>query len=788
MTPDLISPVGPSTAEAGRVHGSAAADRAFAGPVAYIMSRFPLLTETFILREMLELEDQGVALSIFPLLRAAPAIRHAEVELLRGQVHFTPFLSSPIIAANVRIFVRNPSRYLRLLWSVVRGNWGSFNLLMGAVGVFPKSVYFARLVERLGIQHIHAHFATHPALSALIASELAGIGFSFTAHAHDIFLHKQMLGEKARKARFVVAISDFNRDFLMKLAPDLPADRIKVLRCGIRLDQYGQKQTASSSGGATALCVASLQPYKGLKVLLAAAARIVEKVPAFRCLIVGEGHQRAELEALIADLGLHDVVQLLGGRSQDEVAHLLGRADLFVLPSVVAPSGQMEGIPVALMEAMASRLPVVSTRISGIPELIEDKVSGFLVPPGDEAALTEAILSLCRDPELRKRMGDAGCAQVAAGFQLQPNVAQLRTFFAQAVVNHGAWRDPESRHAHEFGPAPLDPGLAGWAQEHLHGQDDRSSTIRTARIRAGRDSEVYRISRVEGGRTGAELILKLHRPNWSEASQAVQDGGRHARTEYEALTKLWGEFRRRSTRHAVPKPIDFCPHQAALLMELQVGEKLYPMMRWARFRPGAVRRLNAAFETAGEWLALFHTIEARSGDAAPQIERVAREFDADLEICRRRGLDPSLAFAAARSFAADMTGINPSKLRLVSRHCDFAPYNVFINEERVSVIDFEGMQDGIPTDDLCYFLSMIAAVPPHHLGHSTLGKLQQAFLRGYARRGVIETQVVDAFMLPATIKIMAWSPVLDGGSGLVARIERSRLLSFFHGWLRERLT
>ena len=755
--------------------GECAEAAGFTGPVAYIMSRFPLLTETFILREMLELEEQGVALSVFPLLRAAPAVRHDEVDQLRARVHFTPFLSLPIIAANVRIFARDPGRYLRLLWSVLKGNWGSLNLLVGAVGIFPKSVYFARLAERLGIRHVHAHFATHPALSALIVSELAGIGFSFTAHAHDIFLHRQMLGEKMRKARFVAAISEFNRDLLTGIAPDLPGDRIEVVHCGIKLDRYGPRGAPTADGSVTALCVASLQPYKGLKVLLGAATRIVAKVPEFRCLIVGEGPQRAELEAMIARLGLEDVVHLLGGRPQNEVADLLGRADLFVLPSVVAPSGQMEGVPVALMEAMASRLPVVSTRVSGIPELVEDGVSGFLVPPEHEAELAEAVVALCRDGELRRRMGAAGRAQVAAGFQLKPNVEHLRRLFARAATS-------SERDQRACGPGALDPELAAWARAQL-GADD----VRIARVRAGRDSEVYRVSRKGGGRTAPELILKLHRPNWSQPWRAAQDGLPHARNEYETLARLWPAFHRRSDRLAVPRPVAFRPDHAALLMERQTGEKLDRMMRWASFRPGAVALLVSAFEAAGEWLALFQDLTARAGDATVQIERVAREFDADLATCRRLGLDPGLAAVAGRRFAAAMSDVDPSRFRLVARHCDFAPYNMFVDGDRVSVIDLEGTQDGLPTDDLCYFLFMVAALASHHLAPSTVVELQRTFLRGYAGRGLLRTRDLDAFMLAAAIKVMAWSPILRGAPGLVARARRSRQLAFFHRWLREQL-
>lgn len=403
------------------------------------MSRFPLLTETFILREMLELERQGMSLAIFPLLREQPSIRHNEIGRLAATVHYTPFLSLAIITANLGFMRRDIGRYFGLLWSVLKSNWGSANLCLGALGIFPKSVYFARQVERHGIRHFHAHYATHPALAAYIIAELTGVSFSFTVHAHDIFLHQHMLAEKVRKARFVVAISQFNKAYLLRCAPDTPADAIKIVHCGIEVENYGDQppQLPAGDGAVHAVCVGSLQPYKGIKYLVRACAEVVRHVPGFRCTIVGEGADRAELEALVAELGLHETVRLVGGRPQHEVAALLGAADLFVLPSIVAPSGQMEGIPVALMEAMASRLPVVSTRLSGIPELVEDGQNGLLVPPQDEAALAAAIVTLCTDAELRRAMGERGRQKVTREFTLRENVRRLRSLFEAAVRTGG---------------------------------------------------------------------------------------------------------------------------------------------------------------------------------------------------------------------------------------------------------------------------------------------------------------------------------------------------------------
>ena len=746
--------------------------RAPGSPVVYIMSRFPLITETFILREMLELERQGARLAVFPLLRARPKVSHAEVGRLRAEVHYTPFLSPAIVRANLRELLRAPGRYLRLLWKVLKGNLGSANLFVGALGIFPKSVYFARLVEELGAAHVHAHFATHPALAALVIAELTGVGYSFTAHAHDIFLHERMLAEKIERARFVVSISEFNKRYMLGRAPAVGPEKIRVVHCGIEPEKYGPRAGAAAERGPrggvpTALCVAALQPYKGIKHLVRACALVRSRVPGFRCRVVGEGADRPELEALIKELDLGDAFQLLGARPQHEVAALLGEADLFVLPSVVAPTGQMEGIPVALMEAMASRLPVVSTRLSGIPELVEDGVSGLLVPPADESALAEAIGRLCDDAELRRSLGARGREKVEAEFGLRENVARLRELFEEASRGAGA----------------LDEKVIEWAKSKLEGQAGGNG-LRVSRLGGGRDSEVFEVA-AAGDRN---VILKLHRPHRARAAERVERGREHAGNEFRALSFLWDEFSRRSEKLAVPRPLDFRPESAALLIEKCPGEKLERATRWARLSGEKRAALPQWFALCGEWLATFHRVTARDEDPRPVYERIEREFVEELEACRRVGLRAPLASAAGRRFEQGKEAAFDGRHKTVGRHCDFAPYNVLVTEGRLTVIDFEGLQDGVLYDDLCYFLGMLEATPAHHLSRAMRSSLAEDFLRAYEAQGEPVRVQLDFYMLAAMVKIMAHSPVLKGGGSWRESLKRRQRLGFYNRWFAERLT
>jgi glycosyltransferase involved in cell wall biosynthesis len=178
------------------------------------------------------------------------------------------------------------------------------------------------------------------------------------------------------------------------------------------------------------LCVASLSEYKGHRHLLEALATLVRSGQAVRCTLVGDGPLRGDLERQRDDLGLTSSVELLGRRTSPEVRALLQECDVFVLPSVRTADGMMEGIPVALMEALASGRPAVASRLSGIPELVEDGVTGLLVPPEDPAALAAALARLAADEQLRRALADAGPRRIADGFDQRANVAHLRRLFS----------------------------------------------------------------------------------------------------------------------------------------------------------------------------------------------------------------------------------------------------------------------------------------------------------------------------------------------------------------------
>jgi glycosyltransferase involved in cell wall biosynthesis/Ser/Thr protein kinase RdoA (MazF antagonist) len=789
------------------------------------MSRFPLLTETFILREMLELERQGTRVRIFPLLRTDAPVRHAETERLMPQVHYTPFLSRAICAANFHFLRRTPLRYVKLVWSVLTGTLGSRNLFFGALGTFPKSVYFARLVEREGIRHVHAHYATHPALAAFVISELTGATYSFTAHAHDIFVHQRMLRQKIERAHFVVAISEFNRQYLLRRAPRVAADKIKVVHCGIEPEKYGTTTAKDARPDAehdgergaldgrdkqfTILCVASLQTYKGIRYLIESCHLLAGHLSSnFRCLVVGEGVERARLESLIDELEMRERVQLLGARTQREVASLLAGADLFVLPSTVAPDGQMEGIPVALMEAMASGLPVVATRISGIPELVEDGINGRLVPHADAQALADAIISLYKSEAMRREMGERGREKVTAEFGLRENVAKLRALFQAATereIQTKTVREAETSltYSHRAVEAPRDAlstefkeQVAKRAARFFADPNDAATEgaahISFTRRGGGHDSEVYELASPHHYRVPERgAILKLHRPGRAQPAQAVEAGRSFAQNEYAALELLWREFTRRTARLNVPQPLAHLPEHAALLMEKCAGERLDGALRWSRLRKNreAREQLLRVVEACGEWLATFHEITKRAGSPVEIYERIERDFRDELVTCRELGLEAQLTSRIAQQFEQRKAAVFNGEHEIVGRHCDFAPYNVIFSGERVAVIDFEGFARGIVYDDLCYFLGMLETMPRYHLSSEMSQRARENFLKGYGRSGSTNAVHLDFFMLATMTKIMAHSPLLRpvGRQGWREQLKRWQRLKFFTGWFSKRV-
>jgi glycosyltransferase involved in cell wall biosynthesis len=394
--------------------------------IAYIVSRFPHASETFIARELLALEGGGAdeleLLSLFP--PADETVQPSAEPFVDRLVR--PRASEALLALGWWA-LRRPLRLAGSVGVIARDHVRSPGVLVRALATVPLAAAHARLVLRRRVDHVHAHYATYPALSAWLCRRLAGAPYSFTAHAHDLYVDQSMLARKLADAEFAVTISEHNRRFLEAYGD---GSRIHVVHAGIDTAALPFRPRAvPAEGPVRALCVASLQEYKGHAVLLDALAGAPE-LERMELDLVGGGPLRAQLEGRARTLGLGGRVRFHGSMREDSVRRLFDRADLFVLPSVVARDGQMEGVPVVLMEALAAGVPVVATRLSGIPELVHDGETGLLVAPGDASELREALVRVVTgsfEPDLH-----AGRRLVEREFDVADTAARLRELIAAA--------------------------------------------------------------------------------------------------------------------------------------------------------------------------------------------------------------------------------------------------------------------------------------------------------------------------------------------------------------------
>ncbi|KHO18148.1 glycosyltransferase [Mycolicibacterium setense] len=392
----------------------------------YLVSRFPVTSETFIVRELDALSADGRQLGLRSLFPSPDPQVH---DIARPWMEK---LVRPSIGASAAGFfwasIRHPLITLSILADVVRGYGAKPGLLTRALATIPIAAAHARDLHPLGnTRHIHAHYATYPALAAWVCARLAGVTYSVTIHAHDLYVDQSMLGRKLDGAEFIVTISEYNRRLLERWT----STPIHVIHAGINTASYPfHPRKIPGHGPVRALCVASLQEYKGHAVLLRALALGGPGVDRIEVDLIGNGPLRDELQTMANELGLGSRVRFHGGQSETVVKQALAEANLFVLPSVVASDGQMEGLPVALMESLASGIPTVSTSLSGIPELVIPEQTGLLAKPADVQSLRDALEQLISSGPALEDYARAGRDLVERKFDINATTAALRALLA----------------------------------------------------------------------------------------------------------------------------------------------------------------------------------------------------------------------------------------------------------------------------------------------------------------------------------------------------------------------
>lgn len=400
--------------------------------VAYVVSRFPRLTETFVVDEALAVMRAGASVEIHPLHRERTDVVQPTVAALEGHVEHRRLGSVPVVAGFGRGLVHRPRAVARALATVVGETWRSRRLLVGALASFPYAVDLAERLPRAGVDHVHCHFATHPAAVGWVVHRLSGLPYSFTAHGSDLHRDRRMLGTKVRDAAFVVTVSESNRDVIVAECGPEAAAKVRVVRCGIDPGQLPRRDrpVGPGAGPVRICCVGTLHEVKGQAVLVEACRRLIAGGTEVVCTLVGDGPDREALLAQAAAAGLGDRVRVTGRVPRPEVVAVLAEADVLVAPSVPSADGRREGLPVVVLEAMAVGVPVVASRLSGIPEAVEDGVTGLLVEPGDAEGVADAVRRVVADPVAAAARADRAAARVATDFSVDRSARRLVALFA----------------------------------------------------------------------------------------------------------------------------------------------------------------------------------------------------------------------------------------------------------------------------------------------------------------------------------------------------------------------
>lgn len=387
---------------------------------------------TFAVNDVLAMRAQGASVTVFNSYRPFNQTFPEAQSLCDESIYFPPGYRG-VFGQTIASILRTPIGFGRSVAFLVRHRLPWRLLLLSA--------YYAGVVRERQIEHVHAIFGTTPGSVAALTSWLAEVPYSFASHAYDVYRPNPGFVDKINGAAFVQCGSRFIREYLLEHHRGVDASRLAVVYLGVDLAYFRPQQTRAAGGEeCTIVSVARLETMKGLAFLIDACALLAGRGLGFRCLIAGEGPLRAELRDRIDTLGLDEHVALLGHQPPERCRELLGKSDVFCLPSIVEADGNREGMPVAVMEAMAMGLPVVSTLVAAIPEIVEDGRSGLLVPDKDPAALASALARLLVDPELRRSMGQHGRAVVTRDYDLPTSARRLRDLMSRDPGGSSAGR------------------------------------------------------------------------------------------------------------------------------------------------------------------------------------------------------------------------------------------------------------------------------------------------------------------------------------------------------------
>jgi len=412
--------------------------------IGYLLRSYPRLSQTFILNEILALEKIGVSIQIFALTNPHEKVVQMQVDQVQAPVHYLDEDIQPrslrnMLKENAQVASLHLMGYLRsLVYIAANSGIDEGYAASNRWECFLQAVHLIYLLvlkeRRTGkkIDHLHAHFAHDPALIAYLVHCMTGIPFSFTAHARDLYqVPEKVLTDRIRQARAVITCCGSNLEYLNQIAPSQKS-KFSLVYHGVNLKDFqpvSNPGTSSPPNGPLILSVGRLVEKKGFQDLLEALFIVKKSGEDFWCTIYGAGPLAKQLEEWIEKHGMTGEVSLKGDRTQQELIPLYQNATLFILTPVQTDDGDRDGIPNVLVEAMAVGLPVITTAVAGIPELVEHNLNGLLYQPHDVGGISSGIIELLRTPEKRRQLGEAASKKVMEQFDVAQAAKRLKTLF-----------------------------------------------------------------------------------------------------------------------------------------------------------------------------------------------------------------------------------------------------------------------------------------------------------------------------------------------------------------------
>ena len=395
--------------------------------IAYLAPEIPALSATFVYNEIIALQKKGY--TVIPISVHVPSspVTENRVSTLTEQTHYLYKEKGLItLMANLTMLCTAPLRYIKA-WCTAFSDALRVRLFtrvgLGLIYRVFMASRVAVILQENKCTHLHANFAHIPTDIGMYAAQLANIPFSFTSHANDIFERGWLLPQKVARSKFAVTISEFNKAYLTSKGG--ASNKIHVVRCGVESKTFTRKTSTPCSPPYQIGTLGRMVEKKGFDILLRAAVSLRRKDIAFQIIIAGNGPLEKKLKALAHHLDIQSHIQFIGPLPHKDVSAWLKTLDLFVLPCQKDCHGDMDGIPVVLMEAMLTGTPVISTKISGIPELISHKKNGLLVKPQDVTELANAMEKLLSDPALRAITTENGIKRVLQEFDIELNINRL---------------------------------------------------------------------------------------------------------------------------------------------------------------------------------------------------------------------------------------------------------------------------------------------------------------------------------------------------------------------------